>query len=91
MQTTAVGVYRHGASPCGALDLAGNVLEWCLNKYEDQRDSDTDGKAARVLRGGSWNSIQVDARSASRDRFGPNDRFNTVGFRVLCSSPIFGP
>jgi len=30
--TTAVGMYPAGASPVGALDMAGTVWEWCLNR-----------------------------------------------------------
>ena len=45
-QTTAVGVYPHVASPCGARDLAGNVWEWCINDLDDnagiERKSDAD-------------------------------------------------
>ena len=55
-QATAVGMYPAGASPTDALDMAGTVWEWCLNKFEapevtrsGARDFD-----ARVLRGGSW-------------------------------------
>jgi formylglycine-generating enzyme required for sulfatase activity len=33
-RTTAVGVYPQGASPVGALDMSGNVEEWCLNECD---------------------------------------------------------
>jgi formylglycine-generating enzyme required for sulfatase activity len=51
-QTTAVGVYRHGASSEGVLDLSGNVWEWCLNQYEhpEQIQADTSGQVARAAR-----------------------------------------
>jgi formylglycine-generating enzyme required for sulfatase activity len=42
-----------------------------------------------VLRGGSWNNNQDNARSANRNRNNPNNRNNNIGFRVLCSSHIF--
>ncbi|MFZ4827189.1 MAG: SUMF1/EgtB/PvdO family nonheme iron enzyme, partial [Phototrophicaceae bacterium] len=31
VRTTSVGMYPHGAATCGALDMAGNLWEWCLN------------------------------------------------------------
>ena len=34
---TAVGMYPAGASSTGALDMAGTVWEWCLNKFDDAR------------------------------------------------------
>ena len=32
--TTPVGKYPNGASPCGALDLAGNIWEWTSSAYK---------------------------------------------------------
>ncbi len=43
----------------------------------------------RVLRGGSWNNNQDNARSANRNTNNPNNRNNNVGFRVVCASHIF--
>jgi formylglycine-generating enzyme required for sulfatase activity len=87
-RSTAVGIYPKGASPVGALDMAGNVWEWCLNEYENPNHTDLSSTANRVIRGGSWNVIQDFARAASRVRSFPDSRFNYLGFRVVCSSPI---
>jgi formylglycine-generating enzyme required for sulfatase activity len=40
--------------------------------------------SARVLRGGSWNNNQDNARSANRNRNNPNNT-NNIGFRVASS------
>ena len=32
-RTTAVGMYPAGQAGCGALDISGNLYEWCLNDY----------------------------------------------------------
>ncbi|MCE7937576.1 hypothetical protein DCC79_03775 [bacterium] len=87
-RTSAVGIYPHGASRCGALDMAGNVWEWCLNEYGKPDRVGVSGNAARVLRGGSWNSDRLSARSAARGRDRPHDRNDNIGFRVCGSSPI---
>jgi hypothetical protein len=90
--TTSVGVYPAGASPSGALDMAGNVWEWCLNQYEAPFEgaSRPDDDSPRVLRGGSWRFHLGDARCALRFRFGPFGRSYDLGFRVVCSPPVKG-
>ncbi len=79
-RTTAVGLYPTGASTQDVLDLSGMVWEWCLNKFDETRES-------RVLRGGSWGGNQDLARAAHRDGGLPDDRDYDVGFRVVCASP----
>jgi formylglycine-generating enzyme required for sulfatase activity len=87
-ETTAVGLYSRGASPDGLLDCAGNVWEWCLNRYADPDDPDTTGDGDRSLRGGSWNGSPANARAAYRSTDGPEDRSTMVGFRLVCACPI---
>jgi len=88
-RSTAVGMYPQGVSPVGALDMSGNVWEWCLNEYDNYRRVGVRGNAGRVLRGGSWCGYQYGARAAGRDGYYPDGRDLNVGFRLLCASPIF--
>ncbi len=88
--TTAVGIYLRGASPEGALDLAGNVWEWCLNKYFDPDDISPEDEDRRSLRGGSWLFHPDFARAAYRFYNFPYNRYDHIGFRVCCVSPING-
>jgi formylglycine-generating enzyme required for sulfatase activity len=85
--TTPVGMYLKGASPYGALDMAGNVWEWCLNEwvnpYVHPETNDAESDGLRVVRGGSWFNTGNQARCSYRLRLHPNLRFDhDVGFRV---------
>lgn len=90
--TTPVGIFLEGASPCGCLDMAGNVWEWTTSIYKaypyrvDDGREDVIRNAARMLRGGSWHHNRHYARCASRVVDLPEDRYGSYGFRVVVSS-----
>jgi formylglycine-generating enzyme required for sulfatase activity len=87
-RTTAVGMYVGGASAHEVLDLAGNVWEWCLNKFERPNDVAMSGKERRVARGGSWAYYQALARCAFRGFLHPAFRYGNIGFRIVRVSLI---
>jgi formylglycine-generating enzyme required for sulfatase activity len=90
-RSTAVGMCPGGASTEGVLDMSGTVWEWCLNLFEKPDVTEfLTSNDFRVLRGGSWDDSQANARSAFRFRRRPGNRNSNVGFRVVCSSPSFG-
>jgi len=91
--TTKVGSYPQGASPYGALDMAGNVWEWVADRhsrtyYSNSPLENPPGPEAgffRVLRGGGWNYRDTYVRSIHRNRGAPTISHDFVGFR--CASP----
>jgi formylglycine-generating enzyme required for sulfatase activity len=93
--TLPVGSYPTGASPYGALDMAGNVEEWVADVYEGDYygkspAEDPPGPQSgilRVLRGGSYESGRADVRTTFRGRTLPDARYPSVGFRVLMTAP----
>jgi formylglycine-generating enzyme required for sulfatase activity len=91
-RTVPVGSYPAGASPYGALDMAGNVWEWTRSVYQDYPYDPSDGRedisnpAGKIftVRGGSWWSDEADIRCAARFRDNPFNYVNyNGGFRVL--------
>ena len=88
-ETVPVGSKPDGASPYGALDMAGNVWEWVTDWYDNDYydNSPTDNPPGpetgdyRVLRGGSWYYVGRFVRSADRSWLSPGYAWNYVGFR----------
>jgi serine/threonine-protein kinase len=90
--TTRAGSFPAGASPYGALDMAGNAWEWVQDGYSPDyysvsprfnpvSDSPVN---RRVLRGGNWDSNAEGIRSANRFWAFPG-RNDTDGFRCAKS------
>jgi formylglycine-generating enzyme required for sulfatase activity len=90
-----------GVSPYGVYNMAGNVAEWTdtwynIDSYYQKRtdgvviedpigpsDSPTQEK---VIRGGSWVSLEDEITTYSRDKAFPNYRYYNLGFR--CVQPV---
>ncbi len=88
--TFPVGSFPDGISWCGALDMAGNVGEWCADwyawdYYEESPPLNPPGAAdgyTRALRGNSYyDSRGADFRCACRKNFVPEEQHDYHGFR----------
>ena len=93
---TAVGAFPDGASWVGALDMAGNAMEWVSDwlsqRYDPEAITDPTGPARgqmKVEKGGWWGSNPVAARSAYRHfEDPPTYQDHHIGFRfVLPAEP----
>jgi formylglycine-generating enzyme required for sulfatase activity len=80
-RTTPVGLFPSGAGPCGALDMAGNVWEWCAAR--DQREADAPpNEAGLVLRGGCYDLPEAESSWDARLLNSPVFQDVIWGFRV---------
>jgi formylglycine-generating enzyme required for sulfatase activity len=88
-----VGLCPAGAAACGALDLAGNVWEWCASYFKTypeeaytlQKDFTTNDWVS--LRGGAYYN-STDVRCGARTLDHPVDGNNNYGFRVVVSPQL---
>lgn len=91
--TSLVGSYPQGASPYGAMDMAGNVWEWVADWYDEAYysafppeswPSDPAGPTTgeyRVIRGGGWDLDERSVRLTRRQWGFPEDLDTSTGFR----------
>ena len=92
----SIGGTSPGTSPVGSFalngygmnDMAGNVFEWCWDRYGTPYAGGTDPHGAasgslRVIRGGSWVDLANDARCAVRYGNGPTSASYFFGFRAV--------
>ena len=92
--TTPVDNYLDGASPYGALNMVGNVWEWCYDTYsanyyacspKANRQGSQFLSKFKVLRGGSWWNTVPDSRVRDRIRSFAHYRDEFRGFRCAQS------
>jgi len=100
-RATRVGSYP--ANAWGLHDMHGNVVEWCRDWYHAKlpggKDPDLssvrgtmnrDGTFSRVRRGSAWTDDGWASRSAFRQRFEPERRYDHIGFRVIAGEERTG-
>jgi formylglycine-generating enzyme required for sulfatase activity len=89
-----VGSCPAGASWCGALDMAGNIWQWCADWYDAKyyrmspatAPSGPPNGKHHVMRGGSWRSTSSLIRASNRGYLEVTiDRFAVLGFRAVRS------
>jgi formylglycine-generating enzyme required for sulfatase activity len=97
-RTAPVGSLPNGASPYGALDMIGNVWEWCADWYDPsyyarspQRNPQGPEMALRerVARGGSFSSPRSptgDTTTHNRSKNAPNLPIDRLGCRCAAST-----
>jgi len=74
--STPVDAYPDGQSPCGVMDLAGNVWEWTSTYLNENQ-------TARVLKGGAFNGEAKFALAFARFAYPEKGSLPTAGFRCV--------
>jgi iron(II)-dependent oxidoreductase len=96
--TAVAGSYEDGASPCGAVQMIGDVWEWTASGFDpypgfapfpyDEYSKEFFGGPYRVLRGGAWATQFGAISNTFRNWDHPNRSQIFAGFR--CASDTSG-
>jgi formylglycine-generating enzyme required for sulfatase activity len=90
-----VGCLGGGVPPWGPHDLAGNALEWVADWFDaayyqrspNRNPPGPESGQYRVLRGGSWNSLNLNNLRTTDRKYSPPNRVDyDVGFRCARGS-----
>lgn len=94
-QPTDVGAWPVDTGPYGTRDLAGQVRDWCANRYVRPEAFTGDGRRLdplapgdhpfRVVRGGLYTGGPTSSRGATRLAGPPTGRWQGAGFRLARS------
>ena len=88
-RTSPVDQFSDGAGTYGCFDMIGNVWEWCLDWFDgryysisptENPQGPKNGKK-KVIRGGAWDTIYLNARCAFRFFSDPTTKSANIGFR----------
>jgi formylglycine-generating enzyme required for sulfatase activity len=79
--TAPVGSFPSGQSPYGALDMVGNVREWCFSEYV-VKNSGRSVSLGRVVRGGSYLGREYNS-TTMREYEVMQHTSNSLGFRCV--------
>ena len=75
--TASVDYYEANKSPFDIVGMAGNIMEWTRDSFDDERDP-------HILRGGSWKSTEEFCTTfAVCFSFPPSKRRSYAGLRLL--------
>lgn len=98
----AAKVGSYPANAWGLHDMHGNIVEWCRDWYHSRLPGGEDpdlhdakataaqnrtGDYSRSRRGSAWGDDAWASRSAFRQRFEPERRYDHIGFRVVAVRP----
>lgn len=72
-------------------DMVGNVWEWVQDTWHDSYDHappdnrpwEVGDGSHRTVRGGCWNTLPTNSRSAARTEYHAGTREHTIGFRLM--------
>lgn len=91
--TSPASNYPDGVSPFNVYGMAGNVSEWVFDGYtpgmknflQKNNPAILENPEIRVIRGGSWNTVQIAGRASARNAAPVYFSDNDLGFRCVSS------